>query len=167
MNEKKEYYTVKEVSKLVGLTPQSIRRRLTTITTTKDLLFRLDGTWYIHQLILYKFKRKRITNEFAYSLDFPSTYTNEDIDTILTYIVNDFGSDTITIDYTIEKKKKNGAPHIHAVVNTSNKRLFEKKVKILLGGNSYHIQAIYNKNKWLEYITKEVATITRKTNIKL
>jgi hypothetical protein len=166
MNEKKEYYTIKEVSQMVGLTPQSIRRRLTTITTTKDLLFMVYGQYYIHHLLLWRFKRKRISNEFAYSLDFPKTYTNKDIDTIIAYLVNDFGSDSITIDYVIESKKKDQTPHIHAVVNTSNKRLFEKKVKILLGGNSYHIQAIYNKNKWLDYMRK-VATITRKTNKKL
>ena len=166
MNKKKEYYTVKEVAKMVGLTSQSIRRRLTMITTTKDQLYKLDGQYYIHHLLVYRFKRKRISNEFAYSLDFPKNYTDNNIHEIIRHIVDDFGSDEITITYTIEHKKKDQIPHIHAVVNTSNKRLFLKKLHILLGGQSYKVDAIYDKNNWISYMTKETKTITTINNKK-
>lgn len=165
MNEK-QYYTIKEVAKMVGLTTQSIRRRLSTINTTKQLLYKQDGCYYIHHLLLSKFARKRISNEFAYSLDFDKGYTGKEINEIMKHIVDSFGSDEITIEYTIEGKKKDNTPHIHAVVNTTNKRLFEQTVRLLLGNKSYDIQAIYNKEKWLCYMTKEVKTITKINNKK-
>ena len=86
--------TVREVANEVGLSLQSVRKRLKTITSNKILINTAsNGEYQIHRLLLPKFAPKKIIKEFSYSLDFDNGYSDNDIHNVMEYILsllNDF-----------------------------------------------------------------------------
>lgn len=159
----KEYLTVNEVSKMVQLTPQQVRRRIKTINTISSLLYKDNGEYKIHHLLLPQFRRKKQLKVFAYTQDFKG-YSDKNIMVVMDDLINRLDANDVTIQYTIEKKKKDQTPHIHAIVEGVGSSHFIKIIRLMFGNISYKVDAIFNRLGWLEYIVKEnnkIITITK------
>lgn len=162
---KKEYYTTSELAKLKCTTTTKVRKIINKISTTKDLLYQKNGIYYIHHLLLPKFDvlNEKENKEFAYTLDIPVTYSDNDVKTILKYIVNEIDLPT-TIQYVTEKKKANNMNHLHAIVTTKSKKKFLTKMYDYFYNCHYHTSPIFDRNGWINYITKENKNIITITN---
>ena len=163
-----EYMTVREVANEVGLSLQSVRKRLKTITSNKLLIHTAsNGEYQIHRLLLPKFAPKKIIKEFSYSLDFDNGYSDNDIHNVMEYILSLLNDFEVTIKYTIEYKKKDHTPHIHGIINGITKTNFIKYVHKGAINKSYMIKPMYDVKGWLNYITKESKEIITLSNIKI
>ncbi len=162
---KKEYYTIKEVAQQTGLGIQSIRKRIKGMNTTHSLLHLNNGEYQIHQLLLPYFTRKKISQVFAYTLDFDHGYNDKDINIVMNYILSILSEYQIKIEYVIENKKKDETPHVHAIIEGITKTNFIKVIHKGKINKSYHIAPLYDKKGWLGYMkkdNKEIITITNK-----
>lgn len=162
-----EYMTVKEIAIEVGLSTQTIRKRLKNISNNKLLLHTTStGEYKIHRLLLPKFAAKKISKEFTYTLDFDNGYSDNDIHNVMNYILSLLNDFEITIQYVIEQKKKDNTPHIHGIIKGITKTNFIKYVHKGAINKSYMIKPMYDVKGWLNYITKESKEIITLTNIK-
>jgi hypothetical protein len=163
-----EYMTVKEIAIEVGLSTQSIRKRLNNINNNELLLHKTsNGEYKIHRLLLPKFAAIKMSKEFSYSLDFDKGYTDNDIHNVMNYILSLLNDFEITIQYVIEQKKKDNTPHIHGIIKGITKTNFIKYVHNGVINKSFMIKPMYDVKGWLNYITKESKEIITISNIKI
>lgn len=88
---------------------------------------------------------------YAITLDLPyKTADSESVELMnwLSHILD------VKINYTIERKKANNKPHIHAYCTVHPIKL-ENALKLYFGGLSFKIQPCYDLTGWRKYITKE------------
>lgn len=153
-----EYYSVKELSKLHGMTPRHIRRIMTKLIDEgkRNLIFKENGNWKIHHLLESKFNPIRIHKKkwIAINIDPSQELSNEKIKSIMKFVFEQMGEGTI-INYTIEGKRSNQRNHIHGYVNCQSKRKLVEAIKLGFGNVSYLITEVYDLQGWISYITKE------------
>jgi hypothetical protein len=165
-----EYYTTSQIAGLTGLNNNQVIYRAKKIITTKDLLF-IDnsGTWRIHKLLLHEFKKveKNIPTEYSYTANLPHDLSEKEIANVMKWVVS-LCMSNVKLEYTIERKKKDNFNHIHAVLTTRNLNEFKKNMKLAFHTQGYKHDLLYDRERWLKYITKDghqIITITnKKTN---
>lgn len=160
-----EYLTVKEISKEYQVTTRYIRKIIDNLSkeTNVNLLYK-DETqkWLIHRLLLQKFKPKRATKTpkyYALSIDPISDFTENEIDTIMRFVLSNMQNDNVEVCYTVERKKANGRNHIHCYVNCQQRKKLIEQVRLGFSSVSYHQQDIYDLQGWKNYITKDGTAI--------
>lgn len=161
----KEYYSIKEIAEEKGISIKTVRRKIKEIDVSKELLHKgKNGIIKIHHLLLPRFgKKKQSNNEFAYSLDLPN-YDEKDVYKLLTHVVNQIDTPT-KIEYVTERKKAKNMLHIHSIITTGNKQKFLDEMHLYFSENSYKIKPLFDREGWIEYITKQnknIITITNK-----
>lgn len=159
MNEK-EYLTTNDVAKIVGLSTQTIRRKIKTIQTSKTMIYKdHNGQIKIHHLLLSHFGRATPKPKmFAFSLDFNHYQNNKEINQALEFGLKQLNSGVI-MEYVVEQKKKNNMLHIHASVEGVSKDKFIKMLKVLFG-QSWKVKQLFDLEHWEYYMLKENKEIT-------
>jgi hypothetical protein len=158
-----EYLNTKEVSEKHSISTRNVRRIATLIEPDlhNKLLFKNKlGEWSIHYSLLAQFTPQRTRKEIFYALtiDPVGLYSEQDIKSILKYIIDEI-EDDIEFNYVIEAKTANNKNHIHAYVKTKNKRNLIKAIRTGFGSISFHDTPIYDLEGWKSYIKKQGAQI--------
>ncbi len=148
-----EYYTPKEFGEKLGLTYQTIMRKILKLEDDIEygkLIIKKDGKWLLHKNLLDAFKKVKRHKIFAFSIDFPKNNEKEIYD-IMSFIANE---GNIIFDYSIESKKKNNNTHIHGIAYNTTKNHLQKLIYAFTI-NSFSIKPVFDEKGWLNYITKE------------
>jgi len=167
---KNEYYTSTEISAITGLSQRQITYRAKLINATKELLYKdTTGQFKIHRLLLPRFKKKekKEIEIYAFSSDLPKGYTEPRIIEAMSFMLSQCNHYT-KLEYSIEQKDATGELHIHSILTTENKTDFYNKMKESFGSQPHKYKTLFDRELWLQYITKygtEIITITnKKTN---
>ncbi|WP_338357157.1 hypothetical protein [Yeosuana marina] len=164
MNEK-EYLSVAEIGMLNKMTTRNVRRIIGDLIKEKnELLIHKDNSnkWKVHQLLKNEFKRKRARKEryFALSFDAYRNYTVDDLHQIMEFVRDKINDPNLEINYTVERKKANGQPHVHSFIKVTNSKAeILKYLKLIFTGMSFHEQKVYDLERWKQYITKDGSPI--------
>ncbi len=158
----KVYYTLKEIAEINNMSVQNVRKRLNQIEQIDVLVMKDDkGAYQIHKHLLNKFRRIRTVSgePFAYSIDCPSYENEEDVRKVVAEVMS--ALDGTRIDYTIQKKGKNGMLHIHSVITTNKKtKVLNRFYKAFY--SSYKVCHLFDEDNWFNYISRygeEIITI--------
>ncbi|MEF3078499.1 hypothetical protein [Winogradskyella poriferorum] len=157
----KEYLSVSEIAKQKEMTTRNVRRIIKDLckTKSKDLIRKNKlNQWEVHHLLKHNFKRRRKHRQQYFALSFQtySSYTFKDLDNILKNVFDRIDDPKLEINYTKEKKKSNGKPHIHSFIKTSTKKNeLLRTLKLLCANLSYHESKIFDLKCWKSYITKD------------
>lgn len=163
---KKEYKTVKELSKKFKITARNIRKiagKLTG-TTNKELLHKdANGQWMINHVIENKFKptRKLLQKYYALTIDPPSSFTEKEIHEIMNFVLSRMEGPNVEINYTVQRKKANGKRHIHCFINCNQRRKLIENLRLGFSNIGYKETDIYDLAGWKDYITREGEKITK------
>lgn len=164
MQQKKEYLTVKEVSKLKSNSPRNVRKIIAKLTTStsKELLFKnRNDDWQIHHLLLDKFKRTRRTRCKYYAMTLvPSIdMIDKEIAEVMRYVYAVMESDDLEMHYSIEHKSSDGRAHLHCFTNCKQKRKLTEMLNLAFVNLDYHQSKIFDLAGWKRYIQKEGSPI--------
>lgn len=158
MNKHIIFLTPKDIAIKCGVTARYVRMIVNDIHQDYPDLIKNENTkWLISDTLLHLFKPKRnkSTHNLAITIDPPKGYKEDDLHTILEYIISKV-SNKIEFNYTIENKKSNGKPHIHGYVKThKNKRELVRLINEYLPESSYNFKHLYDLGSWKKYITKD------------
>lgn len=155
-----EYLNVREISVRTSQSTRNVRRKIKKLVAevNEELLHQdKNNNWRIHHLLLSRFKPERVrTNKYyALSIDPCYDYSEQEIDTVMQFIIEQIGVSSIELNYVIEQKKANSQNHIHCFVKCSNKQKLLQSIRLGFSKVSYHQSDIFDLTGWKEYITKE------------
>ena len=155
-----EYLTVRELSVKHNLTSRHIRRIITKFyneSGTKGLIIRdKNNHWLVHRVIEYRFqpKRKRKNKYYAVTIDPCHPYSENEINTIMSYLFEQLDSEGIEINYVVEPKTANNQNHIHCYIKCPNRKKVIQGIKAAFSQVNYLETVIFDLEGWRNYITK-------------
>jgi hypothetical protein len=156
-----EYLKVKEISIKYNMSARNVRRIISKIAEnySEAMLYKdKNNQWLIHQLLIPKFKPKRVRKSncyYALSIDPCYNYSETEIDEVMKFVFDQMSDNTLEINYVIEQKKANNQNHIHCYVKCSNKKKLMQCIRLGFSQVSYHQSPIFDLNGWKQYITKD------------
>lgn len=155
-----EYLNVKEISKKTLQSTRNVRRMIKKLEgeISSELLHQdKNHNWRIHHLLLSRFKPQRVraNKYYALSIDPCHDYSEQEIDAVMQFIIEQMGESDIEVNYVIEQKRANGQNHIHCFVKCGNKKKLLQSIRLGFSQVSYHQSAIFDLGSWKQYITKD------------
>ena len=155
----KEYLTVNDISKHYKTTSRNVRRIASKLQEDKNeyLIYKYDGQWKVHHLLLAKFKPQRLRTSKYYALTIRPNikYSREVLKEMMKMVYKECNDDTLEINYTIEESKRlDNHHHIHCYIKTKRKRELTKHIKDMFFKIDYKQNNIYDLESWIGYITK-------------
>lgn len=155
-----EYMNVKEISLLTEQSTRNVRRIIKKLEgeVTKELLHQdNNNNWRVHHLLLKRFKPQRVRKNkyYALSIDPCHNYSENEIDEILKFVMEQMDDPNFELNYVVEQKKANNQNHIHCYVKCGNKKKLLNNIRLGFSNVSYHQSAIFDITGWKNYITKD------------
>lgn len=96
----------------------------------------------------------------AFSLDLPHKTPKSDAIALMGLLAQILDTE---INFTVEEKKVNKKPHVHAYCTVHPQELINA-LKEWFSGLSFDPVSCYDLNGWIDYITKESELLTAKPN---
>jgi len=136
----KNYYSLKELSPIVNLTYRQLQKRIKTLNLEaidKNLIYKKNNKWNIHQSLINQFKRKKQPINYklfvtiASKNQFDVNYWRYLITNQLYKLLKTYDK-TTRIKYVIEKTS-NGIYHLHFITTFSS----TKELRAILHNNIY------------------------------
>ncbi|MGZ5486751.1 MAG: hypothetical protein ACXWFB_12745 [Nitrososphaeraceae archaeon] len=154
----KEYLSIAEMSLYHSVSKRTILNRVKSLVkeVLSTLLFKKNGEWYIHHLLVPKFvpKYKLHPKQIAFSVDPCAYYSESDIENIMEFIFGNINQSTTEIQYVIERKISNNQNHLHCLITGGKMRDIVKSFKLGFGEISFKKNKIYDLSGWKRYMKK-------------
>lgn len=155
-----EYMNVKEISLITEQSTRNVRRIIKKLEgeVAKELLHQdKNNNWKVHHLLLKKFKPQRVRKNkyYALSIDPCHNYSENEIDEILKFVMEQMDDPSFELNYVVEQKKANNQNHIHCYVKCSSKKKLLQCIRLGFSKVSYHQSGIFDITGWKNYITKD------------
>ncbi|SHF91366.1 hypothetical protein SAMN05444372_101150 [Flavobacterium micromati] len=166
-----EYLNVKEISVHTSQSTRNVRRIISRIQgeVAAELMYKdKNNTWRVHKLLLGRFKPQRIREHkyYALSIDLCHDYSEDEIEVVLRFAIEQMDDVPVEMNYVIEQKKANGQNHIHCYVRCNNKKKLLRCIRLGFSAVSYHQSGIFDLVGWKQYITKDNNKIIKIDNFK-
>lgn len=164
------YYNLNQLKQIVDLKDRALKYRMNKVkvkyNNRKELLFKTGRNWNIHESIIFEFDRKKKSkkddefhNQSFVSVSPDGNYSKEVLVEVIKEIHNQLKHlrEDIKIRYYIENGLKSNLPHLHFIVNLSNRYeyVIRRASKYYVKSN-VDIRPVYIERRLISYLEKEV-----------
>lgn len=158
----KEYYTTTEVAIKHNIDVKTVQKRIKELSKSSLIEKDNSGRWLVHHLALPKFKVAKESEFKAITIDTECDYSYKDLSEVI-YNIFARMSGEITLNFTIETKRKDAKPHIHCYLQTEHAKRFIEHLKHFVDCD-YLMKDVFDLDGWKSYISKETPIITLTKN---